>query len=426
LTMTSLAAESPQRKKRGLGSTSIAGIRASALLELGLFLAIAFIIDGIALDGDRFAGVQPHPFWIIVILLSVQYGVVEGLVGTIGATLALYLGAVPPQEFGQDLYDYILSLTGQPLLWLLTTLVLGQLRGRQAREHESLAQAFSEASVRSETIAEAYAEIEEAKNALEARLASELRTVLTMYSGARAIDRLDLGAVLAGVGELVRTVIGPRKFSLYLLNGQTLEASLNEGWDISDAYETQFGADTDLFQAIVGRQEIVSVASRAGEQVLAGQGVLAGPLYARDSGAVLGMLKIEQMAFIEFSVTAVENFRMLCDWIGSALSRAQAHETTLEQSLEGSSRNVLSASMLEKQKAFVTDLGERFRFTSSLLTITADRAHLLAEAQRSAIADAVGASVRDILRNTDMAFDDERGRRRYVVILTGTPPELAE
>ena len=58
----------------------IAGLRAAALAESLVLLGAALLVDQFLFNGDRFAGVSPHPFWIVVLLVAAQYGTSEALV----------------------------------------------------------------------------------------------------------------------------------------------------------------------------------------------------------------------------------------------------------------------------------------------------------------------------------------------------------
>jgi hypothetical protein len=133
-----------------------------------------------------------------------------------------------------------------------------------------------------------------------------------------AVDQIE-----AGVGDLVRTVMAPRRYSLFLLRGETLVMAMNEGWEKN---ETRNAADFDgqsaLFQAIVGSRRTLVAALAADDAVLRGEGLLAAPLLNVDTQEVIGMLKIEEMGFLDLTATTIENFRLLCEWIGTAYANA--------------------------------------------------------------------------------------------------------
>mgnify|MGYP006278077681 CR=1 FL=1 len=168
------------------------------------------------------------------------------------------------------------------------------------------------------------------RESLEARVAGQLRTVFAIYNAAKGIERMATHEVRAGVAELVNTVMSPRRFSLFLLTGEALELASSEGWESAETvYARAFDGQSALFQAVVGSHRTLVAASAEDERVLAGEGLLAGPLLNVDSGEVVGMLKIEELGFLDLSVTSIENFRLLCEWIGTAYAHARRFESAM-------------------------------------------------------------------------------------------------
>lgn len=47
------------------------------------------------------------------------------------------------------------------------------------------------------------------------------------------------------------------------------------------------------------------------------------------------MLKIEETGFLQLNVTTLENFRLLCEWIGTAFAQARRFETMGAGGIEG-------------------------------------------------------------------------------------------
>ena len=78
------------------------GVRVAAWVEIALFFVAVLAIDALLLDGDRFWDVRPHPFWLIVILVAVQYGANASLVAALTASLALTVGNLPVPELGTN------------------------------------------------------------------------------------------------------------------------------------------------------------------------------------------------------------------------------------------------------------------------------------------------------------------------------------
>lgn len=301
-------------------------IRRAALLEIALYLGAALALDVFIFDGTRFRDVAPHPFWPIVLLIAAQYGTTEGLIAAGAATLALLGGNIPPQSIAQDRYDYLLAILREPVLWFVAATLLGELRMRHVRERMALDRALDDARRREEALRAAYTRVAALKDSLETRVASQLRTAMTMYSAARSLEKQDTSLVLLGVMEVVRTVMNPEKFSLYLLREDVLEVSIAEGWKPEDPFTRVFRAESRLFQEVILGQRVVCAASEADEEVLRKEGVLAGPLMDNENGDVLGMLKVEVLGLFELHFTNVQTFRVLCDWIADAYVNARRLE----------------------------------------------------------------------------------------------------
>lgn len=402
------------------------GLRPVALLELLLFFAVALGLDHWFGAGVRFDGVQPHPFWIPVLLLAIQYGTSEGVLAALVASVALRFGNMPDAGIDQDLYDHLFTLTREPILWLVAAVLFGELRMRQLREREDLRAGLAAARQEAEAIARSYRALKSVKESLETRVAGQLRTVFTLYQAAKSIDHLDEGEVMLGVAELVRTVMKPEKFSLFLLNNDVLESVTNEGWDDdNDSYARWFDSGTPLFQTVIARQRQLCVNRGEDERILAGEGVLAGPLVSSDTGEVVGMVKVESLGFTDLSVNTVENFRILCEWIGTALAKARQFRTANEQRVFTDDA-LYSSSYIGRQAEFLALLGRRMGFETTAITIRPTGLSRLSVAQRADLAAAIGTAVRGSLRDTDLACDFGQQGASFGVILAGTPLEGAK
>jgi len=400
------------------------GFRRVALVELALFFAAALALD-LLTGGTRFDGVQPHPFWLPVLLLTVQYGTGEGVLAAIVATLALRLGNMPEQLITQDVYQYLYAVSREPILWLVAAVLFGELRMRQLREREELRAGLELARKEADAIARSYRQLKAVKESLETRVAGQLRTVFTLYQATRAIDKLDEGEIMLGMADLIRTVMRPDKFSLFLLNNNTLEAVTNEGWDPEDTYSRLFEATSPVFETVIGRQKFLCVARPEDERVLQGEGVLAGPLLSEDTGEVVGMVKVESLGFTDLSVNSVENFRILCQWVGTALAKARQYREAAEQAVLTEGGALYSSGFIGRQAQFLAQLGRRLGFETTMVLIKPSGMARLSQHQRREVAAAIGRAVRQSLRDTDMACDIGNNGIVYGVVLPGTAVEQA-
>jgi hypothetical protein len=400
---------------------SVLGIRLSAMVETFAFLGIAVLLDHFYFAGNRFWALEPHPFWLLVALVSVQYGTNEGVFAAAASSIVLLSGKLPVQSIDTDIYAHVLHLGARPLLWLVSAVVLGELRNRHARREVDLEQQLQESKKREHGIALAYQELKTAHEKLEVSVASELRTVVSIYRAARTLQNLSVSEVMAGAVNLVSVVLNPEKFSVYTVEGGALSLGLKRGWTSEDSYETTIWPDNPLFQTVVVGQRYVSAADAVDERVLARQGVLAGPLFQGEGGDVVGMLKIERLRFAELNLTTVENFKVVCELLSTALGNARRFDAAAQQSILSTDSMLLSDTFYARQAAFLAALGKRIGFPISIMRASLENPDDLSEEQRQSLPGLVRDASVQVLRTTDLAFEFKSGNWQYVIVLPNTP-----
>ena len=175
------------------------------MAEIAAFFVLAMAADYFLFGADRFASVQPHPFWAIVLLAAAQYGSAEALFAAAVAT-ALVLTEMPEQGFDEDFNAWLLRVTITPALWFLAALVLGEIHDGDRRERDRIAEHLKTARKEAQAITDAYERLAQIKGELDARVAGQVRTVRAMYEASRAIDGKNTSEVIVGIANLVRAV----------------------------------------------------------------------------------------------------------------------------------------------------------------------------------------------------------------------------
>lgn len=402
-------------------------IRMSALIEIGLFLVIALAIDIIFGARDRFFSVQPHPFWIIVLLTSVQYGVKEGLLAALASSVVLLIGNIPDRQEGFDAFTHLYDVFLNPVLWFVAALVLGEMRQRHVRRQQKMAQELYDSRVREESIAEKYSEIRKIKENLEFRVAGQLRTAFSTYEAARAIEAVEPKAVLAGVESLIGNLIGAERYSMFIFRNGKLELELSHGWPSENAYPREYDSNSVMYQEMVVKGKILNMVNEDDERKLQGHGVLAGCFYDVLSGRIFGVLKIESMGFAALNFSTIESFKVLCEWVGAAYGRAVGFQVVKKSSMINPDSQVLSGSYLRQQAIYVPELAKRAGFDASLISISMVGADKLNERKRRDAARALGKIINTHTRKIDQLFEESLNNpsalphSEFTVILPSTP-----
>lgn len=392
--------------------------RWSALAEIALYIGGVFAADAIWGSGARFAQVQPHPFWGIVLLMAVQYGTAEALAATLASSVALLAGNMPAQSLSQSIHDYTLQVLLSPLLWMSASLVLGELRMRQKLQQAETEERLTDTERQVELLTKAHEAVAAAKDRLETRLAGQMRTATGLFESARLLETLEPSQVMAGAIDLVGTALQAKSFSLYLLDGDALVLAASRG-EARRALTERVPGTAPLFQAVVGSQHIVSVASPLGEDILDGAGLIAGPLIDPASGRLVGMLKIEEMQFLDFNLSNLRTFKVLCEWVGAAYANALAHQSS---QLQDHKTHLYGMKYLDRQADYVTELAARFDFDLTLLYFKVDVEQCSAD-DRQAMPAMLGEAARQVLRRTDMVFGLDLPGTQFAVLLPGALPD---
>ncbi|MEZ5354040.1 MAG: GAF domain-containing protein [Bryobacteraceae bacterium] len=397
-----------------------AGPVRSSMVETVALLAAALVVDASLLAGDRMESIQPHPFWIVVLLAASQYGTKAGLAAAALATLALRLFHLPPLGFEYDLYSWLWKAVWQPVAWMLAAGGFGALRSRH-RNRERTVEERLQSTVRSEReYAAAWERGESVRKKLEETVAANLRSAVTLYLAAQEVEKLEPLDVLHGAQSMVAAGLSPDRFSLYLLDGRRLIGALRHGWPEGQAFPWTYTAGSPLFQEVIANRKTLCAARAGDREALGGEGVLAGPLVVEETGEVIGMLKIEETGFPALNLSALQNFDVICRWIAAAYWKALKYQDSHLSQAFNTRTGILSHAFYEQQSLFLTRVARRLDFPLMTLSVRLSNAGDLHETERAAVAGVLGASVQSVLRGIDLAFEGDRPGASYTIVLVNT------
>lgn len=162
------------------------------ILASGVLLLLALAVEHLFFTRGFYSSLVLHPFWIIVLLATLESGL---YVGVATAGLAALLMDWPPRPIGVDITAYFLDLAILPLQWLLAALCIGVFRQADLRALADLRRENARLLEMGEALA---AEILQADQAVRD---TELRVVT---------QRHEQGVTLSSLAELVALQQGAR------------------------------------------------------------------------------------------------------------------------------------------------------------------------------------------------------------------------
>jgi hypothetical protein len=280
-------------------------------------IVLLIVFDKLIMKSSSFDTVSPHPFWIPVVLMAVQYGVAGGIFATVAATAVLYAVAPPLQTASQDFYTYAGSLLAQPAGWLAATLVVGGLRNLHMAHAAELQASLDEARASAETLnaglERAVAEIDR----LESRIAGETVSRDGVMQALADLDARDTQTLVASFADVVREGVGASSLTLYLHSpdGATPIVRIADG-DVGGLSAAPT-LPASLLEALGAERGVVVLPEPAAIKLLPAGAICAVPIISDPGVALLGVILIERLQ----PGQDIRRVAMRADLLGRALGK---------------------------------------------------------------------------------------------------------
>lgn len=295
----------------------------SGLVELTV-LVLAILSLGWVFPELEISDIQPNPFWLPVLLLSLQYGTVSGILAAgVALTVTVALG-LPEEAVGENHFSYALRVYSQPILWFAAAVLLGQFRMRQIAAKQLLREEVAELSAQRTALAGYATGLRQRLEALERGRAGESDVPAVRLLG--RIDELrraesDLPAVFA---RLIENAIPGAAASIFCVTSQGLQQVAACGWQDDARWSRSLPPSHALYQAVVGSGSVRHVLDPADDADLAGEGLVAVPIPAREPGGpIVGMLKIERIAPAALTAELLPALQLLASVLSPRMSPGQ-------------------------------------------------------------------------------------------------------
>ena len=402
------------------------GFRVSALIECLSFLLAVTALNYIFSDGSRFFSFHPHPYWIIILLIVVQYGTHEALICSLLASVFLLAWNLPEQAISEDIFDYTIKVSSRPFLWLIASVVLGELRLKHIKEKQRLEKEVELITERESAISSAYLHLKEIKENLETRIAGQLQGSVTTYQALKSIESLSPIQILMGLGDMVSAVLNPGKYSVYSFGENGFEVISSEGWEEDDGFSRRIGKESPLYGEMMGAGRVLCSVNKEDVLLLGSEGILAGPLIDASSSQLFGMLKIEELDFMDLTVTSVETFRILCEWAGSAYAQAKKYQESLADSMHNSDTGLLSYHFCQYQQAYFETLAKEKGIGGIILKVILSNARQFNNDEKETIARVLKETVEKRVSSHILVCEGRRRNIEFILLSPGVSREGGE
>ena len=298
------------------------------LVLLGL---MAILNMGFMPGHPGFLGIQPNPFWIVILLVTGRYGFRAGLLSSLTAA-ALYMVLISTRIADQviafrDLFTWqyaspaVLFIAGGTILGMIVQRHLDQ-RSRLSQENELLVQDNL-------TIKAGEEELRDLNTELASRVVGATDTLPVLYRFAKKLNVPDLNEIYPALTELVVEVIRAGQVSVYEVAGDDeLRLHSRNG---RRAEGPELYLQPELKEMVLDRRRVITVDDLVARDIQRPDLYLCGPMTAGPSGLVLGVLVVERMEFIRYNPATVRLFGVIVDWACTSLEKAAQYKQYPEE-----------------------------------------------------------------------------------------------
>ena len=266
----------------------------SAVVEL-FVIVIAIVGLDVLLPNQGLAEIGPSPYWLPVLLMTLQYGTVSGLLATgVGIAMTMLPG-VPEQGVGENHFAYLLRIWAQPILWVAVAVLLGQFRIRQIAVKRELLRQVRQLTSQRQALADYAANLRQRCEAIERDVAGRdepqaLAAVAAVAALADPCQDLD-----AAFDRAIALVLPGAEASVFALDAHRLHRMAASGWRDGSTWAVELTFVHPLYRAVIERGERLSVLIPGHEAQLGGEGLAVVPICHAAGGGPVGLLKIERV-----------------------------------------------------------------------------------------------------------------------------------
>jgi hypothetical protein len=241
----------------------------------------------------------------------------------------------------EDMYAYIGRIAAEPVGWTCAALLIGQMRSRQIASTAELQAQLAERSQHCAAVADLCVDLRRRAEMLERQIAANAHS--SNADVAEAMSELHHAGWENFAQRLTRFVIlmtGSAEFTVYLVRDGALKFAFQPIDDHRPGADVPIAREDPLFAAIVNERRVLSAVRPAEGALLAGRGIMAGPLLEdKPPDRVIGMFVIGGVSLEDcpddierrFSLTCSElsrlagRIRLIDSWHAAGTGKSNGH-----------------------------------------------------------------------------------------------------
>lgn len=398
----------------------------SYLYEIPLFYVLLIVLEHAYFpEKTAFRGVEPHPYWLGILLFSLRYGPGPGLMaGALSA--ACYLGGVwrGGERYLFEDFDFYLL----PGLFIAVGAAVGASLDGFRRAVFQRDGDLTDHKTRLRELADEVEIERKAHRALEQHVVSQMSSLVTLYSGARGLGSLDPEALFEGILDFFTQALKARRTSLYVREGDLWALHSHRGWSVARTPPAQFGFAEGLVGRAGSENKVISLRDYSfGEGGRPGlDAVMAGPL-RRGDGQVAAVFCVQDIPLLKFNSATINLLTLLLDWAQEAIAKCHYFEELKSKSIMDEDLNVYHERYFWSRARQEFGRSKAYALPFSVLLVSLESPRDLPKAQELSALRILSCLLNETCRGIDIvAKYSEPGIPFAILMITATAERARE
>lgn len=286
-----------------------------------LVCIVVFILANIIMwpSNPAFLGVDPHPYWIVVLAMAIRYGRPGALFSSLVCS-TVFVGWLAG-TFGIWIFIDNPLFLRFPFLFALAGFLIGEVKSGFNVREEMVLQKVQELTAINEQLSRNEEVISEAHRKISEDLALRQDTITILSKIVLRLEGCESIKIYEGILESFEEHLNAAECSIYELNGEELILKLTKGWKENCQRPRILSISHEMMGRSIRERRTISIKEYLSENLTGdiGDMLLVIPVISK-LGQIFALASIEKIPFSSFTSRMVHTASVICELAGERLA----------------------------------------------------------------------------------------------------------
>ncbi|GEM_PF-2805794 len=272
-------------------------------------------------NNPGFYGINPHPYFIVILLMASRYGSFAGFFSAVlSASMLAMMMYISKKTIADDIF-----FTNTSIIFFIAGWVVGEIRQMYIRKMNDTLCELNREKTRAEKLEEENTLIKKVNKEMERRILDDVSTFANLYETSKQLQSFDLESIYRSILNLLTQYLEAEECSIYLYGEETLFLKDSISNTKKPIKKIAINFNEGIIAKSVRDKKVYSVRdvleTNKGYLLHSDEPLMSAPLL-KTNGEIIGAITIEKMPFFNITGSSVKIFALLADWVSADIESA--------------------------------------------------------------------------------------------------------